>query len=108
MWTVVIILALAGFFGGLANHLTTYESRQANERSLRVRAFFTSVVLGLAASFMVPLFLSMISSNLIESISAPKAPTDFPAAPALVLMGFGLAASIFSRRFIELVSNRVS
>jgi len=85
---LAIVLLLSGIFGGLVNFLLNQDSD-----GIPVH-FWKSITTGVAASIMVPLFLHMISSNLMES--SEKEPLDY-----FQIAGFCLIAAIFSRRFIE-------
>ena len=55
----------------------------------------------MAASFLVPLFLNMISSNLIDVIKSGDN------SKLLILLGFCLVAAISSTAFIRTISDRV-
>lgn len=73
--------------------------------------FAKYILLGLSASFIVPLFLNTISSTLIstvlsgDSASSSRDPTSIIS--LLVVAGFCLIASISSRRFIERITDKV-
>ena len=92
---IIIILTSAGFFGGLVNYLQVYVGNNATKAN-----FWKSIIVGIAASFLVPLFLETISSNLIES--SKTSDKDL-----LVFVGFCLVAAIFSRRFIDTIGERI-
>ncbi len=67
--------------------------------------FGKAIILGEIAAFLVPLFLSFLSSDLVTTIVKPAAAPG-EAAPSLmneklVLFGFGLVAAVFSQRFID-------
>lgn len=97
IWNILIlisIMAVAGAFGGFINYLL--EQRDNPEFASIKR----SMVAGIGASFLVPLFLNMISSDLIAK--SYEAPEKF-----LVFTGFCLIASISSSAFIRTLSDRV-
>src|ERR1051325_4637867 len=109
----VAVMFLAGLLGGAINHYLSQESESPesptqNSPSTRTtRAFMgRELLVGLGASFMVPLFLNMVSSNLIEQI---KGAEGSPAQPykLLVFAGFCLVAAISSRAFIRTISDRI-
>lgn len=84
---IILIMSIAGFFGGLINYFINKKDKKL------------SIFLGLAASFMVPLFLHMTSSNLLEQIRGSETNAGNP------LKYFDLAAiclvvAISSRAFI--------
>lgn len=65
-----------------------------------------SIIIGVGASLMVPLFLNMISSNLLDVIRGTQTvPGD--TSKLLVFFGFCLVAGISSRAFIRTISDRV-
>ncbi len=94
LWTLLGIMTLAGAFGGLINYFI--ERRDNPERSSVVR----SLVVGIGASYLVPLFLNMISSNLMQQL-------ELDAGKLLVFIGFCLIAAITSSAFIRSLSDRV-
>jgi tetratricopeptide (TPR) repeat protein len=89
---IVTIMIVAGIFGGLVSHAMS-DSKQTG--GLR-----RSIVIGVGASLLVPVFLDMISSDLV--VSSTQNPDRL-----LVFAGFCLIASIFSRKFITTISNKL-
>jgi len=94
IWTLLGIMTLAGAFGGVINYFI--ERRDDPGKSSLLR----SLVIGIGASLLVPLFLKMISSNLMEQL-------DRDAGQLLVFIGFCLIAGIASSAFIRSLSDRV-
>ncbi|MDP4537483.1 hypothetical protein Q3O60_14920 [Alkalimonas collagenimarina] len=92
--TVALIMAMTGILGGLANFLSD------DNLKFEFRTVAKSIVLGVSASVMVPLFLSMISSNLL--LESSKSTESY-----FILAGFCMVASIFSRSFINGVSSKI-
>jgi len=88
-------MVVAGLFGGIVNYFLGKPDDVPPPNLNR------SVVVGVAAAFLVPLFLNMISSNLIELIKSGDS------SKALILTGFCLVASISSTAFIRTLSDRV-
>src|SRR6266542_1197792 len=99
LWILSIMIA-AGLLGGAVNYFLSQET-DPNQKY-----FGRSLWVGLAASFMVPLFLNMISSNLIDSIRG-NATTPGDKSKLFVFAGFCLVAAISSRAFIRTLSDRV-
>src|SRR5229473_7981459 len=94
------IMVVAGFCGGGLNYLL---SRRDNAENA---AIWQSLVGGLVASFMVPLFLNMISSNLVDSIKG-IAPNAGDPSKLFVFAGFCLVAAVSSKAFINTLSHRI-
>ena len=94
IWTLLGIMTLAGALGGLVNYFI--ERRDAPEKSSLAR----SLVVGICASYLVPLFLNMISSDLMRQM-------DQDASRLLVFVGFCLIAAITSTAFIRSLSDKV-
>ena len=98
--TVFFVLLLGGALGGYTNHLIGTSTK------LGSAGLWQSIVIGTTASFMVPLFLTMTSSKLIESIFEDgKMPMVI--SNLLILTGFSLLASVSSRAFITNLSERL-
>jgi hypothetical protein len=94
-WIELTIMLGAGVFGGVVNYYLA-KPDEVPRPDLR-----RSVVVGIAASFLVPLFLNMISSDLMDQIR------NGDASKAFVLVGFCLIAAISSAAFIRTLSDRV-
>jgi len=95
MLMVLSIMILAGILGGIANYFLS--DRQGE---LSPRDGFKYAILGIIAALTVPLFLNMISSNLLEA--ARTRPVDF-----FVFAGFCLIYVVASRRLFENAANRL-
>lgn len=89
------ITIVTGLFGGLINFLLLDK-----EDELSVLKFFRSTIVGIGAAFVVPLFLQTISSDLINQC---KDDSKY----YFIYAGFCLIASIFSRRFLNTVADKV-
>lgn len=91
----LLIIFISGLIGGLAAyHLDKLDdSTKAHPKVLRVRGY---LVIGIASSLVIPLFLHTASSNLLDE--ATKKPSLY-----FVLSGFCILAAIFSRRFLRSV-----
>jgi len=95
MLLVLGIMIAAGILGGVANYFLAERHAEFAWRDL-----FKYSVLGVVAALMVPLFLNMISSNLLDL--ARTRPINL-----FVFAGFCLIAVIFSRRFLENLSAKL-
>ena len=95
MLIILGIMVLAGILGGVANFFLS--DRQGE---LVPRDWIKYSVLGVIAALTVPLFLNMISSNLLEA--ARTRPVDF-----FVFAGFCLIYVVASRRVFENAANKL-
>jgi len=103
MNTILIIVAVvggSGLLGGLMNFII------ADPQTETPLDWWKHLVLGIGAAYMVPLFLNMISSGLINEIrGGNESPGD--GSKLFVLAGFCLVAAVSSRAFIRSLSERV-
>lgn len=95
MLMILGIMILAGVLGGIANYFLS--DRQGE---LSSRDGFKYATLGVIAALTVPLFLNMLSSNLLEA--ARTRPVDF-----FVFAGFCLIYVVASRRLFENAANKL-
>ena len=95
MLVILLIMIVAGVLGGVANYFLS--DRQAE---MGRRDWVKYPILGVIAALTVPLFLNMISSNLLEA--ARTRPVDF-----FVFAGFCLIYVVASRRLFENVANKL-
>lgn len=95
MLIILGIMVVAGILGGVANYFLS--DRQGE---LSSRDGFKYATLGIIAALTVPLFLNMISSNLLEA--ARTRPVDF-----FVFAGFCLIYVVASRRVFENAANKL-
>ncbi len=94
MLVVLLIMIAAGILGGVANY---YLSDRHGESP---RDWVKYPILGVIAALTVPLFLNMISSNLLEA--ARTRPIEF-----FVFGGFCVIYVVASRRLVENVANKL-
>lgn len=95
MLIILLIMVVAGVLGGIANYFLS--DRQNNPVR---REWGRYTILGVVSALTVPLFLNMISSNLLEA--ARTRPVDF-----FVFAGFCLIYVVASRRVFENAANRL-
>ncbi len=88
---ILLIMLLSGLIGGLAS----YYLNKSEEKTL-----LNSLVLGVVASLIVPLFLNMISSNLL--FEAQRQIDKI-----FIFAGFCILASVFSKNFLENMYNKI-
>lgn len=93
-------MLLTGLVGGLLNYLRTRtdDAQSAN--------LWQSVLGGVIAAFLVPLFLNMISSSLLDAIRGTGSDAADPS-KLFIFAGFCLLAAVSSRSFIATLSDRL-
>ena len=95
MLIILLIMIAAGVLGGVANYFLADRQHEQGRKDLAKYP-----ILGVISALTVPLFLNMISSNLLEA--ARTRPVDF-----FVFAGFCLIYVVASRRVFENVANRL-
>ena len=95
MLLLLTIMLAAGVLGGAANYFM-----REKESGTPGTGFLKYAVLGIVAALTVPLFLNMISSDLLAAAKAR--PIDL-----FVFAGFCLLFVIFTRRFVEGAANKL-
>ncbi|WP_066503326.1 YEATS-associated helix-containing protein [Abyssisolibacter fermentans] len=89
---IIIIMVFAGILGGLVNNFM-YAKLDVEKQYKRYN-LIKSIIIGMAASFLVPLFLNMISSDLIKS-------SEEDYYKLFIFLGFCTIAAIASSTFIN-------
>lgn len=92
---LILIIATCGILGGIVNFL-----RQPLEFQSSKHSKLKSIINGIAASALVPLFLKMISSDLLST--SINNPIEY-----FTIGGFCLITSIFSNKFIDSIGDKV-
>jgi YLATT-like protein len=96
---VIGVILAAGLLGGAVNYFMTKKDDPDG-------GYWKSATLGIAAALLVPLFLNMISSTLLDSIrNTTTGIVDLT--KILVFTGFCLVAAISSTAFIKTLSDRI-
>jgi hypothetical protein len=96
MLTVVMLMLLAGIMGGVVNVTIRAE---ASDR----KTWLWSIVAGIGAALLIPLFLRTVSSNLLTGVLSESPNME----DMLVFFGFCLLAAISSKSFIRSLSDKV-
>ncbi|MFA6149939.1 MAG: YEATS-associated helix-containing protein [Chitinophagaceae bacterium] len=98
---IILIIVFSGLLGGLTNFFLSFDIE--NSRKECWINFFKAVLLSLCSSVTVPLFLQIISNNLLDnSVNA-----SYPEKNYFILAGFCILASIYSKRFLDDLYDRV-
>lgn len=102
---VTALMITAGLLGGVANYLGAdlIDGPPKSEK----RRLIESLVLGLVAALITPLFLSLARSGLLAEIVAKLDAGTVPTSDVAVFFGFCLIAAFSSRIFLGTVSERV-
>jgi hypothetical protein len=104
VFCLVGVMLAAGTLGGVINYYQAIGSSPEQPKESSATPFKPRmphrVVIGIGAAFLVPLFLNMISSDLL--LACKETPTKL-----LVFAGFCLVASISSSAFIRSLSDRL-
>ncbi|MCC6410243.1 MAG: hypothetical protein IT270_01215 [Saprospiraceae bacterium] len=99
---VMLILLIAG--GGVLGGLANYFMNRTQPGWLK-GDFWKSVVVGVAAAAVVPLFLQTVSSDLVNDCL--KTDSENQVVSCLVFFGFCTIAAIFSSRFLTSIADKV-
>jgi hypothetical protein len=110
----LLVIAASGVFGGFASYVSAHMAEplgnDPDNSSLRKPPFsprdiLSHVTMGLLAAFVMPLFLSLIQSDLMTNILANKDGDE--ALYLFALGGFCLVAAFSSRTFMVRVTDKV-
>jgi hypothetical protein len=99
IYLLILIMLFTGAFGGYLNYLNNFDTIE--ETGNKKQPIFKYILLGVCAAFLVPLFLKMIASNLIN------ADEKYDNCNYLIFTGFCLISAIFSRRFITTIGEKI-
>ncbi len=96
-YIVILIIFVAGVLGGFINFVL------GRSTETKFREAWWAIIVGVGASFLVPLFLNTISSSLLTDILESKSKSvDY-----YVFFGFCLLGAISSRSMIQSLSQKV-
>lgn len=93
---VIVIMTAAGVLGGIVNLALNEPSR---------KDWYWSIIAGIGASLLIPLFLRTVSSELLSNVL--KLPSGTLSEDHLVLFSFSLLAALSSRAFIQSLTDNV-
>ena len=97
---LILIMLVAGVAGGTVNF-----SMQRSEHE-GWSLWLQSIAVGCGASFLMPLFLNTISSELVKNILNDSGPNS-SRADVFIFFGFCLLAAISSKAFIQTLTDKV-
>jgi hypothetical protein len=93
------IIVSAGFLGGLASHFSYLSMAEATDKSKNNVNFWASIVIGICASFTIPLFLKILSSDLMNDMKMKE---------YLIFTGFCVIASYYSKTYLNDLYKKVN
>lgn len=96
---VISVIVLTGWIGGYLNYL--FNKKDDPEDPGLSRNLF----LGVCAAALVPLFLEVIGSHLVQDMNGAGKEPDY--SKLLVFIGFCLVAAMYGKKFIQTVSDSV-
>lgn len=97
---IFLVLLACGIVGGLASHLLLQADNDARTTPWYGNIFNRSVLIGVVAAFVTPLFLNMISSDLLSQ--SEEQPEKY-----FVIGGIALLAAVFGKRFLTTVYDQL-
>ena len=100
VFLMLMVMAGAGILGGMTNHLLLQKDDPLNTKCAR------SLVLGLVGSFLMPLLLRTISSDLIDKVTSVRFGTGIPF-DFFVFASLCLVAAVMSRTVVEPAARRL-
>ena len=107
---LIAVMFVSGVLGGVVNFFiaetSTTSDDQKKQEEEPLLAWWKHVVIGVVAAFIVPLFLNMVSSSLIDEIRGTGG-RESDISKLFVLAGFCLLAAVVSRAFIRSMSERL-
>ncbi|KOS06041.1 hypothetical protein AM493_08310 [Flavobacterium akiainvivens] len=105
---IILIISLSGILGGLTNFYTINEFKSKKESQ---RNLIKSILLGICASCAVPLFLQVLSNNLLD-IPTEEITTGtnqkYPIKNYFILAGFCIIAAVYSKRFLDDLYDKIN
>ena len=108
---IILIMLTAGLFGGLVNFLLP--ANENPDTGKKIKLWWECLILGIGATIMIPLFLEIAQSNLLENISfnfawEPEAGKEgVLAKDYLLYFSYCLVAAAAGFRFIYMLINNV-
>lgn len=109
LFVIVCIIIGAGVFGGFGAFLDSYTPNSNDKYEVSIIAICTSfealkfVFIGLVAASIVPLFLNIISSNLIDFSDEGQRHRNY-----MIFTSLCIVAAFFSSNFIEATADKLS
>lgn len=97
-WTIIAIIIASGIIGGCVNYYYNLKKDSENED---VNTLTRSIIVGIGASIIVPIFLEITQSRILEGLKSHII-NDY-----ILFISFCVLAGITSTRFISSVSDSV-
>ena len=100
LFKIILIIFFAGLLGGVTNYFLIWNSEIRGRESTMM--FLKCLLMGICASFTVPLFLQVLPNTLLDITN------DMPAKNYLILAGLCVLAAYFSKRFLEDLYDKIN
>mgnify|MGYP001183775162 FL=1 len=95
---LLLVMVASGLLGGVVNFIYSYSN--GRKKMVQFVDLLKSMITGVAAALLIPIFLNTISSNIVK-----ESETDD--GKLLVFAGFCVIAAVSSKAFIKAISGRV-
>jgi len=92
---IIFIIFISGLLGGISNYL------KSDRKSL-----FRNLIISIIAASITPLFLSLVSSSILENIYRPEK-DDVREINLFIFLGYSLICSFSADNFMNMISVRV-
>ena len=102
IFIIIAIVAGAGILTGVTNYLIAFDP----EKNVAIE-IWKSILLSICACITVPLFLQIISNNLLVDPSVKADPPPYPR-NYFILAGFCVLAGFYAKRFLEDLFTKIS
>lgn len=96
---IMLLIFISGIIGGVVNY---YYNLKVDDEENEIHSLKRSIYLGIGATFVVPVFLIITQSKIIDGISNGNNLSDY-----IVFVSFCVLASIMSSKFLSAVSDSV-
>ncbi|MEY8758699.1 YEATS-associated helix-containing protein [Chryseobacterium tongliaoense] len=100
IYIIMAIIVLCGIIGGVGSSLK--EMRENGGRFL-----LRNIMFGILASITVPLFLNLVSSDILKIILDPKKKDEVDDLNYFIFAGFCIVAAYSSIQYLNIISSRV-
>jgi type II secretory pathway pseudopilin PulG len=97
-WVIIATLLISGLIGGCVNY---YYNLKKDSENNEINTFPRSIIVGIGASLIVPIFLEITQSRILQGLE------DYKLNDYILFISFCVLAAITSTRFISSVSDSI-